>query len=240
MIHRGKQLMCSIPVASALVTAVWIIMFVFGQPHGRDASAMFYFERAAIPCEVRRGQPLTSEDILNTFAGDSEACNRLPLPSLPAPEPLFPKKNVYLSVVSSALIHDRLHHLAGNLLGLWLLSAPLERRKGSFVYLAIFVLSQFVSVAIYATLRPNVTTPFIGASAAIFGLQGALLILYPRSRMFAFGRFPGVEAAVVLVPLLPVALYNDLTHTRNVLELHIAGWGFGLGAGVFLRLVQRK
>ena len=79
-------------------------------------------------------------------------------------------------LVTSVFTHVDVLHIGFNMLALWFLGPQLEAAIGRIRFLALYLLSGLTgSVFVYA-FSP-VFTPTIGASGAIFGLMGALLVL---------------------------------------------------------------
>ena len=87
----------------------------------------------------------------------------------------------YYRLVSAIFLHGSILHLAFNMYVLFVLGPTLERILGHGRFLLLFLLAGVGgSVASYAFSEP--TTWSVGASGAIFGLMGALLIAGQRLR----------------------------------------------------------
>ena len=85
----------------------------------------------------------------------------------------------YWRLVTGGFLHQNLIHIATNMISLYLLAIPLERILGRGRFLVIYLLSLLgssVSVVLFSS--PFVTT--IGASGAVYGLMGALLVTFKR------------------------------------------------------------
>lgn len=77
--------------------------------------------------------------------------------------------------------HVSLWHIAFNMVALWVLGPQLELVLGRARFLALYLVSGFVASAmIYGLANPNGLT--VGASGAIFGLMGALLVVVHKVR----------------------------------------------------------
>lgn len=82
-------------------------------------------------------------------------------------------------LLSSMFAHVSPLHLGLNMLALWFLGSPLERVLGRARFLALYLLSGLTgSVAVFWLADPFAQT--LGASGAIFGLLGALLMVVLR------------------------------------------------------------
>lgn len=79
-------------------------------------------------------------------------------------------------VVTSMFTHVSLMHIGFNMLALWFLGPQLEAVVGRTRFLAIYLLSGLMGSAFVCWLTPEQTAT-VGASGAIFGLMGALLVI---------------------------------------------------------------
>lgn len=78
-------------------------------------------------------------------------------------------------LLTSAFVHAGLLHLGFNLLVLFMLGPPLERMLGHARFLALYLISALGGATMSYLLLPPVSIS-IGASGAIFGLMGALVV----------------------------------------------------------------
>jgi membrane associated rhomboid family serine protease len=82
----------------------------------------------------------------------------------------------YWQLVTSMFTHVEIWHIGFNMLALFILGPQLEVLLGRARFLALYLLSGLVgSAAVYWLSAPDSLT--IGASGAIFGLMGALLVV---------------------------------------------------------------
>jgi membrane associated rhomboid family serine protease len=125
-------------------------------------------------------------------------------------------------VGTAAFLHANILHIAFNMYALWLLGRALERYIGVWRFLAIYVVAG-ISGSAGALLVTNPHTATVGASGAIFGLMGALLLLERR----------GVP---LVGPILPVLLIN-LVISYAVPGISIGGHIGGLIGGLLAALV---
>jgi membrane associated rhomboid family serine protease len=82
----------------------------------------------------------------------------------------------YWQLVTSAFTHVEIWHIGFNMVALWFLGPQLEAVLGRGRFLAVYLLSALSGSALVYWLSP-VSTPTIGASGALFGLMGALLVV---------------------------------------------------------------
>jgi membrane associated rhomboid family serine protease len=83
-------------------------------------------------------------------------------------------------VITSAFTQVEIMHLGMNMLALWFLGPMLERVFGRVWFLTVYLISAIAgSAAVMWFAEPTVTT--LGASGAVFGLIGALLVITVRT-----------------------------------------------------------
>jgi rhomboid protease GluP len=82
-------------------------------------------------------------------------------------------------VVTAVFLHGSVNHLIGNAVALFVLGMVCEHAFGRVQFVTLFVLS-----GITGSLMSMLTSagPSVGASGAIFGLQGAAIVLFRRHR----------------------------------------------------------
>ena len=150
--------------------AVWLLILATGGQAGA------WFSRLALTplgrCEIADGSG-------RFFPGLDEAQCAL------RPELLSWSTGVadgaWWQLVTSMFTHVDLWHIGFNMLALWFLGPQLEALLGRWRYLAVYLLSGLCGSAL-VYWAAGVHTPTIGASGAIFGLMGALLVVALKVR----------------------------------------------------------
>ncbi|HEX6249628.1 MAG TPA: rhomboid family intramembrane serine protease [Nocardioidaceae bacterium] len=84
-------------------------------------------------------------------------------------------------LVTSMFTHYSFMHIGFNMLALWFLGPQLEAAVGRLRFLALYFLSGLMGSAFVYWLSP-VYTPTVGASGAVFGIMGGLLVLAVKLR----------------------------------------------------------
>ncbi|CAN5566921.1 rhomboid family intramembrane serine protease [soil metagenome] len=135
----------------------------------------------------------------------------------------------YYRLVTVAFLHGGFLHLLFNMYALFLFGPRLEAVLGRGRFLTLYLLSALGgSVASYLTSAPN--QPSVGASGAVFGLLGALLVVSRKLRY---------DARPVLV-LLGINLALGFVIPRIDWRAHLGGLVAGaLLAAVFAYAPQR-
>jgi membrane associated rhomboid family serine protease len=78
--------------------------------------------------------------------------------------------------LTTVFTHEQLMHIGFNMLALWILGPQLELMLGRLRYVGLYLLSGLLGSAVVYAFSPAYTLS-VGASGAIFGLMGALLVL---------------------------------------------------------------
>ena len=109
-------------------------------------------------------------------------------------------------LITSGFLHANVLHIGLNMLILWLVGSPLEEMLGRGRYLLLYFVSLLAGSAGALLQAPLVTT--VGASGAIFGLFGALLVL----EYFATGQIVGGQAfGLIVINLVFSFAFNNIS-----------------------------
>lgn len=137
--------------------------------------------------------------------------------------------------VTSLFLHGNAAHLLYNLFALAFFGSILEKYIGSNKLLFLFffsgVLSNLISINFYSSS--------LGASGAIFGIIGALIIIRPGQPVFAFGLPMPIFIAGILWgagDIIGAAAFlagNAINNTGNI--AHLSGMFFGILFGFLLK-----
>lgn len=85
-------------------------------------------------------------------------------------------------LVTSEFTHVQVMHIAFNMFALYVLGPQLEMVVGRARFLAVYLISALAGSTLVYAVGP-VYTPTVGASGAIFGLMGALLVVLLKMRV---------------------------------------------------------
>jgi membrane associated rhomboid family serine protease len=100
-------------------------------------------------------------------------------------------------LLTSAFLHERLLHIGLNLFALWMFGPPLEAVLGRARFLALYLLSALAGSAASYAFNPPLQGS-LGASGAIFGVVGAVLVADRRTRANTPGLL--IYLGVLLLP----------------------------------------
>jgi membrane associated rhomboid family serine protease len=126
----------------------------------------------------------------------------------------------YWLLLTSVFTHQQLLHVAFNMLSLWMIGPLVEAGLGRARYLATYLLCGLAgSALVYWAASPY--TPTLGASGAIFGLLGALIVLFARRGL--------PVQQLVLVAVLNFAL--TFSNSGISWQAHVGGFVAGVVIG---------
>lgn len=131
-------------------------------------------------------------------------------------------------IVTVALVHSGIWHVALNMLALWALGRSLEPMLGRLRFAALYVLSTIGGSALVALLAPGVTV--VGASGAVWGLLGAL---------FLIGRKIGANVTPIAIILGLNLVLTFLPGSGISWQAHIGGGLTGLLVGWIFSRTRR-
>lgn len=136
----------------------------------------------------------------------------------------------YYRIFTSMFLHGNLEHLLYNMLTLGAIGNTLEKNIGKVKYLILYLLSGVVAalVSMSYNMKKELNIHSIGASGAIFGVIGALLLIVLVNK----GRVDNLGKRQMLL-FVTLSLYGGFT-SQGVDNLAHVG---GLIAGIILALI---
>ena len=130
----------------------------------------------------------------------------------------------YWQLITSAFTHVQLLHIGFNMFALYLFGPQLEIYFGRVRYLALYFVSALTGSALVYWASPEFT-PTVGASGAIFGLLGAMLVVSLKIRVNVQG----------IVVLLAINFLITATVSNISWQGHVGGFVGGvLVAGILV------
>ncbi|MEQ7127599.1 rhomboid family intramembrane serine protease [Actinopolymorpha sp. B11F2] len=136
----------------------------------------------------------------------------------------------YWRIVTSAFVHLEIWHLAVNMFSLWILGPMLEQLLGRELFVNLYVISAIAGGAVaYAFTPPGV--PVVGASGAVFGLFGAMVVLARKLRA-DMSWFVGVLVINIVL--------NVLFRSFLSWQAHLGGFVAGMAVAAVLAYMPRR
>ncbi|HET8894111.1 MAG TPA: rhomboid family intramembrane serine protease [Gaiellaceae bacterium] len=134
-------------------------------------------------------------------------------------------------LITAAFLHANLIHIGFNMLALWWFGAPVEQYLGRVRFIGLYVAAGLAGSAGALLQTPGVT---VGASGAIFGILGAMLILEWQ----ATGRLGGNAMTLIVINLVFSFTFSNISwggHVGGLIggiisTLAFARWGRGHAA----------
>ncbi len=135
-------------------------------------------------------------------------------------------------LITAAFLHASILHIALNMYVLWVIGGPVERYLGRARFLALYFVSGLAGSAGALVLTPTAVT--VGASGAIFGILGALLIIEWQTT----GRLAGNAMTWIVINLALSFVISNISIGGHVggliggilVTLSFANWGRGHAA----------
>lgn len=136
----------------------------------------------------------------------------------------------YWRLLTAPWLHGSVDHLLGNGIALYILGMVCESAFGRAQFLVLYVLSGLAGSLLSVVMSPG---PSVGASGAIFGLQGAAIVLFRmhRNRLLVRDRRVGLV-------LIVWALYTIVGGFMEPLIDNGAHIGGALGGALIARYLH--
>ena len=166
----------SVAWVTVVLIAVNVVIFLSEPITGSARTQATYFAcHGAIPYEVTHGK--RAVDALSQgvrFESDQDI-------AFAALEQSCPRKNVWLSILTSMFLHGSIAHIGFNMLFLWVFGNNIEDRLGRMRYIIFYLLCGIAAAYAQSYVFPSSAIPIVGASGAIAGVLGAYLLMFPRA-----------------------------------------------------------
>lgn len=148
------------------------------------------------------------------------------------------------TLLTSVFIHADFLHIIFNALWLVFLGLMLEERIGTSRFVSIFLIAGLAGGLIYGVANLGSSGLAVGASGAIFGVMGAMLVLFPQERMNLIIYFiPLRNIPVWLMVLLFLVIQFLLALSPSSMiawQAHIGGLAAGILVTPFITAVHHR
>ena len=133
------------------------------------------------------------------------------------------------TLITSLFLHGDIMHLAGNMLFLYIFGNTIEEEMGATKTLGAFFIGGIVTFPL-SLLFYDLSTPLIGASAAIFTLAAIVILIKPLKLSIFLFLPQGLVATLYLV-YNALAVYAG-TEGNVAYVAHIIGFAIGVPFGL--------
>lgn len=105
-------------------------------------------------------------------------------------------------LLSATVLHGNVEHIAGNAVSLYILGMASEHAYGTRSMLLIYIASGIAGSVLSAAMSPG---PSVGASGAIFGLMGAVMVLFWKHHHALMVRDKRIGVVIAVWALVTIA-----------------------------------
>ena len=143
----------------------------------------------------------------------------------------------YGRILWAMFLHVDRNHLFSNMLILFFLGAMIEKEIGHIKYAFLYLFSGIGGniLSLFAKVMTREMAGSVGASGAVFGLDGVLLAMV----LFWKKELPNVSPARVAIMIF-LSLYSGFSTTNIDNAAHLGGLIIGFLAGCVICLIQRS
>ncbi|MEP6834856.1 MAG: rhomboid family intramembrane serine protease [Gemmatimonas sp.] len=134
-------------------------------------------------------------------------------------------------------VHDPngISHILFNMVALYFFGGRVESFLGSQRFITLYLLSGVMGGLLSLVFTPNVS--IIGASGAVYGVQLAFAMQWPRDRILIWGIVPA-EARWLVVGTTVLSLFGGFSGGGGV--AHFAHLGGYVGAYLYLKWIEHR
>ena len=210
----------NIPIISRIFIITTALIFLFLIPKDNVEQFTFFYQYAAIPCEIFNNSPLSmSQFYSNNCLTDPDVL-------------IFETKNITFSLFFSLFLHANFLHVLGNLWSFWIFGNNIEDKLGKFRFCIFLFVTGSLSILSHVLLNAYNINPIVGSSGIVSALMGAYLYLFPNARLLVlvpFGVFfpTTLKAKYFMLFWLISQLFIAVQSNNISWEAHIGGFIFG-------------
>jgi membrane associated rhomboid family serine protease len=130
-------------------------------------------------------------------------------------------------LLTSMFLHGDPFHLLFNMYVLFMFGTLLEHRLGAKKFFILYISAGIVAAFLSSFFYPAA----LGASGAIYGILGAIIILIPNLRvLFLFAIPMSLLRAIIIITIIDLLFFSNIA-----VAAHIAGLCCGVSYGLYLK-----
>jgi len=126
-------------------------------------------------------------------------------------------------------------HILFNMFALYIFGPRVELRLGGAHFIRMYLIAGITGGLLSLFFTPYAS--IVGASGAVFGVQLAFAMFYPRDKIYIWGVIP-IEARVLVIIMTVMTLYGGFKGGGGV--AHFAHLGGYIGAFLYLRWAKKQ
>lgn len=142
----------------------------------------------------------------------------------------------YYRLFTCMFLHSGFSHLGGNMMVLFFMGRAVEKVYGKWNFLLLYFVTGLVSSLVSALFHYHTYTISVGASGAIFGVVGAMVI-YALNQNHS--RKSGLIKIIVIVAVLLYAARSGVRDTQVDYIAHLSGVAAGMIYGLIYMVIKR-
>lgn len=149
------------------------------------------------------------------------------------------------TILVSMFMHANFFHLFANMMSLIFLGGFLERIIGKkrflFIYLIAGIIASLFFILFSFFIKSEFNAYAVGASGAIFGIAGTIMLLTPKLRVFIFPiPFAMPIWIAILIALFGLWLISLVGGIPIGNTAHLGGFVVGVIYGIYLRIKHKR
>ena len=157
-----------------------------------------------------------------------------------------------LTLVTNIFLHGGLMHLVFNMIFLASIGGAVEEAIGKTKFVALYFAAGIAGGLAQIAWEPSSLIPIVGASGAISGLMGVVLILAPKQKMpLPIPMLYWIRLRIMfvmpfwlvfynIIPMLGFTIPFIITSANTAYMAHIGGFVLGVIVGIIIRQGFRK
>lgn len=126
-------------------------------------------------------------------------------------------------------------HILFNMFALYIFGPRVEARLGGTHFIRMYLIAGVSGGLLSLFFTPYVA--IVGASGAVFGVQLAYAMFFPKDKIYIWGVLP-IEARVLVIIMTLITLYGGFSGGSGV--AHFAHLGGYVGAYLYLKWAERQ
>lgn len=126
-------------------------------------------------------------------------------------------------------------HILFNMFALYIFGPRVEARLGGSHFIRLYFIAGITGGLLSLPFTPFVS--IVGASGAVFGVQLAYAMFYPRDKIYIWGVLP-IQARVLVILMTVITLYGGFSGGSGV--AHFAHLGGYVGAFAYLKWIKHR